>query len=314
MDVASEPDTLDKIGEIVQFMKGFSVEVTPREAKKIADFRSMLRLDTDVYITFLPGSDFADTCRLAARLRREGMNPIPHIAARSVPNANFLDEGLARLCGEAGVDQVLIIGGAVAEPIGEFSDTMQLLDTGHFDSHGIRRIGVAGHPEGSPDISEEAIEKALTWKNDFATRSDAAFYVVTQFCFESAPIIAWDKRIRAAGNRLPIHIGIPGLATIKTLIAHANSCGIGPSARFVVKHARDVARLMAVSTPDRLVADLARYKASDPACGITKAHMYSLGGLVKSTRWAYGVVDGKMWLNADGGFTVDAVRAEGRGA
>src|SRR5947207_890592 len=110
---------------------------------------------------------------------------------------------------------------------------MQVLATGLLDRYGIRKIGVAGHPEGSPDITDEAIAQALRWKNDFAERTDADIYLVTQFCFEADPIIRWDKRIRAEGNRLPIHVGIPGLATLKTLMAHAKACGIGPSMRFI---------------------------------------------------------------------------------
>ncbi len=106
------------------------------------------------------GSDFNDTLAVAARLHREGFIPIPQFAARSLPDRNCLDTILGRLSGELGVDQVLCIAGGVDTPVGEFSDTMQLLDTGRFDRHGIRGIGVAGHPEGSPDITDEAIQPA----------------------------------------------------------------------------------------------------------------------------------------------------------
>src|SRR3546814_11330104 len=94
---------------------------------------------------------------------------------------------------------------------------------------------------------------ALAWKNAFAERSYAQFYIATQFCFEAAPIIAWDKAMRAAGNRLPIHIGVPGLATIKTLINHAKACGVGPSMRFLTRQARNVAKLMTVRSEERRV-------------------------------------------------------------
>ena len=134
-----------------------------------------------------------------------------------------------------GVEDVVALGGAVNRPVGEYESSMQLLETGLFDKHGIKRIGVAGHPEGSPDISDKGLAEALTWKNAFAERSDAYVYLATQFCFEAAPIIAWDQAIREAGNRLPIHIGIPGLATLKTLINHAKACGIGPSMRVLTR-------------------------------------------------------------------------------
>ncbi len=297
----------DRKQQIMAFMSGFTAETTPGAAAKIADYRAHLRPGTTVYITFLPGSDFDDTLAVAARLRNEGFNPVPHLAARSVPGKAFLAEKLARLTQEVGVRQVLCIGGAVDRPLGEFSDTMQMLDTGLFDRFGITHIGVAGHPEGSPDISDAAIRQALAWKNAFAERTDASLYLVTQFCFEAAPVIAWDQRLQAEGNRLPIHIGLPGLASLKALIGHAKACGVGPSMRFLTRQARNVAKLMTVSAPDRQVAELAAYAANDPRCGITGAHMYPLGGLKRSSRWSYAVVDGHFQVHDDGrGFDVTA--------
>ena len=287
----------DTTQQIRQFMDGFTLETTPGSAAKIERFRDHVRVGTPVYITFLPGSNFDDTVSVARRLRGEGLEPIPHFAARSVPDKAFLNEGLARVCGEAGVTRVLVIGGAVPNPVGEFTDSMQLLDTGLFDKHGIRTIGLAGHPEGSPDISDEGIRAALRWKNEFAQRTSASLYLVTQFCFEAAPIIAWDQRLQAEGNRLPIVIGVPGLATVKTLMAHAKACGIGPSMTFIAKQAMNVARLLTVSAPDKLVTELAAYKATDPRCGISGVHMYPLGGLKKTADWSYAVVDGNFELD-----------------
>ncbi len=293
--------------QIADFMTGFSVEATPGSAAKIPDYREHLRPGTTVYITFLPGSDFDDTIAVAKRLKAEGFNPVPHFAARGIPGKAFLEENLKKLRDEVGLEQVLVIGGAMDKPVGAFSDTMQLLDTGLFDKYGIRKFGVAGHPEGSPDISAAAIKQALAWKNGFAERTGAELYVVTQFCFEAEPVIAWDKRIQADGNRLPVHIGVPGLATVKTLLAHAKACGIGPSMTFLTKQVRNMTKLLTVSAPDRLVAALADYRANDPACGIVGVHVYPLGGLARSAKWSYAAADGRFALKKNGqGFIVDA--------
>ncbi len=307
--VTKESETATSDGakqRIIDFMTGFTAETTPGAAAKTPDYRAHLRPGTVVYITFLPGSEIDDTIAVAKRLKAEGFLPVPHFAARSVPDAAFLDDKLARLAGEVGLEQVLIIAGAVDKPAGNFADSMQLLETGLFDKHGIRKFGLAGHPEGSPDISDEAIAAALSWKNAFAERSGAELYLVTQFCFEAAPVIEWDRRIQAAGNRLPIIVGLPGLATIKTLLGHARACGIGPSLRFLTRQARNLTKLMTVSTPDRLVTDLAAYQATDPNCGIAGVHVYPLGGLRRSAKWSYAVTDGAFTMNRDGtGFSVD---------
>ncbi|MGF1611121.1 MAG: metFprotein [Kiloniellales bacterium] len=300
---ASEADIRRQ--QIIDFLEGFTIETTPGSAAKIPDYREHLRPGTTVSVTFLPGSDFADTVATARRLKDEGFDPAPHFAARSIPSKADFEGYLKRLQGEVGVTQVVALGGAVNHPLGPFDSSMQLLETGLFDKHGIRTIGLAGHPEGSPDISDKALAEALTWKNAFAERSDADCYLATQFCFEAGPIIAWDRTIREAGNRLPIHIGVPGLATLKTLINHARACGVGPSMRVLTRQARQITKLLTLSAPDKLVTDLAAYKAGDPDCGIRRAHFYPLGGLRRSALWAYAVADGAFTMNSKGGgFTV----------
>jgi methylenetetrahydrofolate reductase (NADPH) len=295
---------------IADFMDGFTIETTPRAGARISDYREHLRPGTTVYIPSLTASDFGDVMALARRLRHEGFNPVPHFAARRILSKSSLEESLKRLKGEADVSQALVIAGAVDKPMGEFSDSMQLLNTGLFDKYGIRRIGVAGHPEGSPDIPEEGIKRALEWKNAFAERTDADIYIMTQFCFDASALIKWDKYIQAEGNRLPIYVGVPGVASCKTLLTYAGACGIGQSMRFLIRRATDVVRMMALATPDKLVTELALYRERDSKCGFAGVHIFPFGGLKKSAQWSYAVVDGQLTLHTDGlGFTVDAALA-----
>ncbi len=289
---------------VVELMQDFTVETTPVAAAKMADFREVLRPGTTVYITFLPGSDYKDTVATAKRLRDEGFNPAPHFAARSIESEAQFKDYLDRVVSEAGVDQVLTIAGAVPAPVGPYSDSMRLMETGLFDQFGIKKIGVAGHPEGSPDMSDEAIAEAVAWKNAFAERTGADLHILTQFCFEAQPIIDWDKALNAEGNKLPIYIGAPGIAKISTLLNYAMACGIGNSINFIKKQAKNVTKLMKVQAPDVLLADLAEYRATDPSCGIAGIHMYPLGGLRKTAAWSYAVTDGN-FTGAKDGFKVN---------
>ena len=285
---------------ILKFLENTSVEVTPGGAKKIEDFRTILRPGTTVFVTFLPGSDFADTLATVKRLYAEGMKPVPHFAARSIPSKAFFEENLKIMQAECQVDEALLIGGGVTNPVGEFSSSMEVLRTDLFQKYGIKKLGVAGHPEGSPDIPPAEVTKALLEKNAYAKEHGIDMYITTQFCFEAEPIIEWDKRIQAEGNTLPIHIGIPGLATIKTLLAHATACGIGPSMRIITRQAANIAKLMTTRMPDKITRDLANYQANDPKCGITQCHLYPLGGMAKSAKWLYAVQDGKFNLTDEG--------------
>lgn len=308
--IAASAAALDRRRHIIDFMSGFTLETTPGSAAKVPDFRAHARPGATIYVTCLQGSDLKETLAVARRLLSEGFDPVPHLVARSIPDRAYLEEALATITGELGIRHVLCVAGGASRPMGEFGDTMQLLETGLFDKHGISRIGLAGHPEGCADIAPRVIEQALRWKNQFAHRTAAQLYLVTQFCFEAQPIIEWDRRLQAEGNRLPIHIGIPGLATIRTLLNHAKACGIGPSMRFVTRQAANVARLMSVSAPDRLVAQLAAYKGQDPRCGIAGVHLYPLGGLKKSADWAYAVTEGRFRMkDGDEGFEVELTAA-----
>ena len=292
------------IDQIAKAGANWSIEVTPAGAGKVESFADALAEGTDVNVTFLPGSDPADTALVAARLRDEGMHPIPHIAARSIENKAQLDAILKRLKAEANIDEVLIIGGGVDNPVGDFDSSMQILETGLIQDYGIGKIGVSGHPEGSPDINDDALASALAWKNEYAKKEGLDLYIETQFCFEAEAVLAWERDIRAAGNELPIRIGIPGPATIKTLFRFAQISGIGPSMRFISKQARNVAKLMTVQAPDKLLAGLAEGMAQDEDCLLAHFHYYPFGGFAKTAAYAKAVADGQIELKPKGGFDV----------
>ena len=282
----------------------WSIEVTPTGATKIESFRDCLAPGTTVNVTFLPGTDPGDTIAVAERLHNDGMRPVPHLAARSLRNADQLDELLTAFTTRCGVEEVLCIGGGVDSPVGDFTATIEVLESGLIQKHGIRHIGVAGHPEGSPDISDEEIATALAAKNDLAARDGLELYIETQFCFEADIVLDWERRAREAGNRLPIRIGIPGPATIKTLFRFAQISGIGPSMRFVAKQAKNVAKLMTVQSPHLLIAGLAEGMAADKDCLIRHFHYYPFGGFARTAAYAGAIAEGRIDLLPKGGFDV----------
>ena len=291
---------------IQKFLSDFTTEVTPLSAAKINKFNTILREETKIYVTFLPGSDYEDTLRTSKRLREEGFIPVPHIAARSLPSKFFLEESLKYLKNEVDVDELLLIGGAVEQPIGCFESSMQVMETGLLDKYDIRKIGVAGHPEGSPDIPDAEITSALKWKNAFSERTEAELYIITQFCFDAKSIIEWDQSIQHEGNKLPVRIGLPGIASIKTLLNYAIACGVGPSIKFLKRQSKNVSKLMMTNAPDKQIVALAEYWTANPTCGLIGVHMYPLGGIKKSSDWMYAAIDGNFSMNRNNnGFLVN---------
>jgi methylenetetrahydrofolate reductase (NADPH) len=269
------------------FLGNFSIEVMPRTAAKVPDFRALLPAGTRVYIAHIDGTPIEDMVATAARLRAEGMEPMPHFPARIIDGLATLRDWVARYQGEAGVREALLLGGGVPQPRGDLHSSMQLLDSGAFD--GFRRLHVAGHPEGNrdidPDGSDRLVMEALRWKQAFAAHSDAAMAIVTQFSFEAEPVIAWADRLAAEGIALPIHIGVAGPAKLQTLIKFAIACGVGPSLRVLQKRALDVTKLLLPYEPDAFVERLARHKAAHPGFGIEAVHFFPLGGIAPCADW-----------------------------
>ncbi len=270
------------------FLDGFSIEVMPRTAEKIEDFRAILPPGTRVYIAHIDGTPIEDMVATAARIAGEGFPVMPHFPARIIADKATLADWIARYQGEAGVTQALLLGGGISEPKGDFHCSMQLIETGLFD--GFERLHVAGHPEGNrdidPDDSDHNVMEALRWKQAFSERTDAKMAMATQFAFEAKPVIAWATRLRDEGITLPIHIGVAGPAKLQTLIKFAVACGVGPSLRVLQKRAMDVTKLVLPYEPTDFVADLAAHKAADPASLIEQVHLFPLGGIKTGAAWA----------------------------
>lgn len=289
---------------VSNFLRSYTIEVTPAGARRIHDFREHLPAGTWVYVTALSGSDFGDTLEACIKLADHGMTPIPHFTARSMADAKTLDDHLNRVTTEAGVTRVLAIAGADSTPAGPFADTLSMLETGLFEKHGIRSIGLAGHPEDAPVDDRSIIREHADRKIDFAGKTGIEIYFVTQFVFEAKPVFDYVERIRSLGNRQPLVIGLPGLASLQSLIKHATACGVGPSMQFLTRRARDLRKLLSVQAPDKLVVDLANYVADHPESQISGVHLFPLGGFEKSAAWANAVAAGQFEIK-ESGFTVD---------
>jgi methylenetetrahydrofolate reductase (NADPH) len=272
--------------QLEAFLHGYSIEVMPRTAEKIDDFRELLPRGTRVYIAHIDGTPIEDMLATARRITDEGYDPMPHFPARIIKDRATLTDWVARYR-DVGVRQGLLLAGGVAAPVGDYHTSMQLLESGAFD--GFSRLHVAGHPEGNrdidPDGSDRMVMEAARWKSAFAERTDAQMAMATQFCFDAGPVIAWVDRLAAEGVTLPVHIGVAGPAKLQTLIKFAIACGVGPSLRVLQKRAMDVTKLLLPYEPTDVLTALAAHKAANPDFGIAQVHFFPLGGIKTNAQW-----------------------------
>ena len=274
--------------QIEAFLDGYSIEVMPRTAEKVDNFRDLLPAGTRVYVAHIEGTPIEDMVATAKRLAADGYNVMPHFPARIIKDKATLADWINRYQSEANVDQALLLAGGVTTPHGDFDSSMQLLETDLFGN--FKRLHVAGHPEGNRDIDPDGgtsnVMDALHWKQTFNDTTDAEMALATQFAFDADPIIAWANALKDAGITIPIHVGIAGPAKLQTLIKFAIACGVGPSLKVLQKRAMDVTKLLLPYEPTEVLSTLAAHKAANPDSNIERVHFFPLGGTKTNANWA----------------------------
>ena len=261
----------------------------PRTAAKIENFNSILPKETSVYIAHLEGVSIDDMLLTAKRINREGYEVVPHFPARIIENKEILEKWLKLYREEANVENALLLAGGITKPIGNFKDSMQLVETGLFDKYNFKKLYFAGHPEGNKDIDPDGastnIDRALKWKQDLNDRTSSDIALTTQFCFDPKPVIDWANDLANNGIDLPINIGVAGPAKLQTLIKFSIACGVGPSLKVLQKRAKDITKLLLPFEPTDFLEALAVHKQQNPQFGITNVHFFPLGGINATASW-----------------------------
>jgi methylenetetrahydrofolate reductase (NADPH) len=276
-------------GRIKSFLQGASTEITPSEEGRLPELAAVLPAGTAVYVAHTPNAGFGQVIQAALAVRRAGFLATPHIAVRRVPNAQTLRAGLAELRA-GGVEQVLLIAGDAPRAIGEFSSTLDVLESRILEESGITRIGVAGHPDGHNAVAPALLWEALEAKQAFAALAGVDMHIVTQFGLKGGAFAAWERELVRRQIRLPVRVGIAGPAPIAKLVHFAIQCGIGASMRALTRNLSAAARASDLATsPDQHLLALLRTPVS---AQIVAPHFFAFGGALETARWMQKVAAG----------------------
>ena len=276
--------TNNTIETALNFLSNSSIETTPNVYAKYGQFADLISKDNNIYVTYLPDEDMNKVINTSKKLSDEGYQVIPHLPARTIENYKMLEEYIKKLSEECGCKKILVIGGGGKQK-GEIKSSIEVLKTDLLSKYKFKEVGLAGHPEGNPDVKQADLDDAIIQKNEFSKNADFKMYLATQFFFESASLEQWETHLNKLNNKLEIHAGIPGPATLKTLLSYATSCGIGNSIRFLSKQALNITKLATTKSPDKLIYDLANYKINNPNTKLKKIHFYAFGGIKKTSDW-----------------------------
>ncbi len=266
---------------------GYSLEMTAKETEGLREAAPMIRPGTQIAVTFLPGEEMSQRVDAAKLVRELGFEPIVHLSARRLTSEAELDTYLADITREAQVKRVFIIAGDPPEAEGPYENSLQIIESGLLEKHGIEIVGVGGHPEGHPNNSAAELWDWMEKKLAAVRAHGMTPLVVTQFAFDDDAIVEWVGEMRRRGIDAPVRLGVPGPAGIKRLLGFAKRCGVGASASVMKKYGISLTNLIGSAGPDKLVNSLDQ-KLNAEEHGRVRLHFYPFGALKASAEWING--------------------------
>ena len=238
-------------------------------------------LPSDMYlaVTCSPTKGVDETLELSEKLIERGFKVTPHIASKCVSGEKHLEEIIKKL-DELGIESIFVPGGDRPEPMGDFNNALDLLKALKKLGHNLNKIGMAAHPEGHPDVSDEILMEALEEKKDLAD------FIVTQMCFDAEILNDWMNQIQKKGIELPVWVGLPGVIERGRLLKTSLRIGVGDSLRFLRKKSQVATELMksSIYNPDDLVRDITEQIDINDS-RLAGYHIYCFNQIEKTEKW-----------------------------
>ncbi|WP_166999568.1 methylenetetrahydrofolate reductase [Paramicrobacterium fandaimingii] len=260
--------------------------MTGKDVPGLEEARNAIPAGTKINVTFLGNEDLEMRISAAKAVREMGFIPVPHISARRLSSQSQLEDFLGRLHDVGASEHVFAVGGDPAEPEGPYPDSLSVIRSGLLSQYGVREVSIAGYPEGHPDIDDDVLWRHLDDKSAALKEQGLQAVILTQFGFDTEPVMTWIKNVRARGIDTQIRVGTPGPAGVKRLLGFARRFGIGANAMIVKKYGFSLTNLMGTAGPDTFVSDLANLLSQEPTAGEVSLHFYTFGGLKATADWA----------------------------
>ena len=281
------------------FARLASLEITSSDGALPATLAGKLPAGTVLYVAHTPNATLAQVADVACAAQAAGFRGCPHLVARRIASRAEIRAALDRLRA-GGVTRALLVAGDLTPPAGEFASTLDVLDSGVLDGAGLTALGVAGHPEGNPNIPPAAAWDALARKQDWGRKAGVAVHIATQFGFNAGALAEFDRELAARGIGLPVHVGVAGPASLKSLAKFAAMCGIGASLGALLTNPGALGALKSlVKTVDEVFPAIVRLREGPLAARLVQPHFFAFGGVLKTVDWLDAVRSGRFDLAGD---------------
>jgi methylenetetrahydrofolate reductase (NADPH) len=293
----------DLAAAIAQLAREASIEINVHDVVHLEQCRRLLPAGKSLYVSYLPKQQWGETEAACRAVRAAGFRPVPHLPVRLLPDAATFDRVLGGLVDSAQVDEVLLISGDYPQALGPYTEVLQLLRSGALQRHGLRRVTVAGHPEGHPKVRLADIRRAEVDKAGMAQQAGLELTLLTQFFFEQRPFLDWVRELRSAGVQARLVGGLAGPTRLSTLVKFAMRCGAGASMRVLTARPAAFTRLLGDHGPESVLRGLAQARC-EKSSDFAGVHLFCFGGFIRTCQWVQAIAEGRFILDDAAGFRV----------
>lgn len=262
----------------------FSLEITGKDAPALHEAAHLLPAGTPVNVTYLGNEEASAREGAVTAAISLGLQPIPHIPARRLTSSTEFEQSLRRLQEAGASSQLFLVGGDPSVPHGPYSDSLSLIRSDLLSKYGVRSVGIAGYPEGHPNIPTEVLWSALMEKVSALKERSIEATIFTQFGFDASATAAWIRDIRARGVTAPIRVGVAGPVGAKRLLGYARRFGVASSAGIVQKYGLSLTNLLKPVGPEAYVTQLVEELESADT-GDVRLHFYTFGSVRATAEW-----------------------------
>ena len=277
--------------KIISLLNGFTIELNPKVRHKINTIP--LEKKNNVYITYLPDASENDILETIEFVSKNNLTPITHLPARTMKNLDHVRQFLSQVRNRTDSKKILVIGGG-GNQLGQITSSLEILNSGLLEENDFNEIGIAGHPEGSPDISQETIDNFLNDKFELTKTKGLNLELVTQFFFDAMPFINWCEKLCEKKITIPVRVGFPGPASFKTLLNFGLMSGVGNSINFLKKNSSKVSDLLTKTSNDEMLISLAEFANKDSP--LKSFHCFPFGGFEKTCLWLNELQNGEFTI------------------